>query len=93
MTRFISILSVALSAASGLTGVLAATKCSGDSTEIQQWLDEHNSLRAQHGAAPLTWNADLAALAKEASQTCTNSVVVDGYGGILNFIQFLHELY
>ena len=36
----------------------------------QQWLDLHNQARAQHGAAPLIWNNDLAAYAQNYGSKC-----------------------
>jgi uncharacterized protein YkwD len=39
-------------------------------TFAQQWLDEHNSAREKHGAAPLTWDNGLAAVAEEWALKC-----------------------
>ena len=39
-------------------------------TEAQQWLDLHNQARAQHGAAPLTWDNELATYAKNYANGC-----------------------
>jgi hypothetical protein len=39
-------------------------------TFAQQWLDEHNSAREKHGAAPLTWDHGLATVAGEWAHQC-----------------------
>lgn len=39
-------------------------------SDIQAFLDGHNTLRAQHGAAPLTWNTDLATKAQQWADNC-----------------------
>ncbi|KAI8995557.1 CAP domain-containing protein [Trametes punicea] len=39
-------------------------------SDIDQYLQAHNSVRAQHGAAPLTWSDDLAAKAQEWANNC-----------------------
>jgi len=36
----------------------------------QQWLDEHNAARAQHGAAPMTWSSELASAAQRWGSGC-----------------------
>jgi outer membrane biosynthesis protein TonB len=36
----------------------------------QQWLNEHNSARAQHGAAPLIWDNSLVAAAEQWGSRC-----------------------
>ncbi|EMD40490.1 hypothetical protein CERSUDRAFT_45120, partial [Gelatoporia subvermispora B] len=38
--------------------------------EIQAYLDGHNALRQQHGAAPLTWSTDLQATAQSYANGC-----------------------
>jgi len=42
----------------------------GLSTEAQQWLDEHNAARRQHGAADLVWDEQLAAAAQQWGSNC-----------------------
>ena len=37
----------------------------------QQWLDEHNKARADHGAAPLTWSSEAAAFAEKYAAGCS----------------------
>ncbi|CDO72316.1 hypothetical protein BN946_scf184977.g13 [Trametes cinnabarina] len=39
-------------------------------SDIDQYLQAHNSVRAQHGAAPLTWSDDLAAKAQQWADNC-----------------------
>ena len=36
----------------------------------QEWLDQHNKARAQHGADPLTWSSELAAYAETYASDC-----------------------
>ncbi|KAK7694568.1 hypothetical protein QCA50_001754 [Cerrena zonata] len=48
-------------------------------SDIQQYLAGHNSIRAQHGAAPLTWSDDAASKA----QTWANNCVFQHSGGTL----------
>ena len=36
----------------------------------QQWLDQHNQARAQHGAAPLTWSSELATFGENHANGC-----------------------
>lgn len=39
-------------------------------SESQSWLDEHNTARANHGAAALTWSTDLANVARDWASKC-----------------------
>ncbi|KAI0361709.1 PR-1-like protein [Trametes cingulata] len=39
-------------------------------SDIDQYLQAHNSVRAQHGAAPLSWSDDLAAKAQQWANNC-----------------------
>ncbi|KAI0639329.1 hypothetical protein C8Q77DRAFT_53695 [Trametes polyzona] len=39
-------------------------------SDIDQYLQAHNSVRAQHGASPLTWSDDLAAKAQQWANNC-----------------------
>jgi len=50
----------------------ASTSGSGDvsSTDINDYLSDHNTLRAAHGAAPLTWNNTLSAYAQNWANGC-----------------------
>jgi len=43
---------------------------STSSSDIQQYLSAHNSVRAQHGAAPLSWSNNLAAKAQQWANNC-----------------------
>ncbi|CAL1695992.1 unnamed protein product [Somion occarium] len=52
---------------------------SASDSDIQQYLSAHNSVRAQHGASPLTWSDDAAAKA----QTWANGCVFEHSGGSL----------
>ena len=36
----------------------------------QEWLDQHNQARAQHGANPLIWSSELAAYAEKYANAC-----------------------
>jgi hypothetical protein len=47
--------------------------------DISAFLDGHNTVRAQHGAAPLTWNTDLA----NAALKWANGCVFEHSGGSL----------
>ena len=38
--------------------------------DIQRYLNAHNSVRAQHGARPLTWNATSAGKAQQWANRC-----------------------
>ncbi|PCH33574.1 PR-1-like protein [Wolfiporia cocos MD-104 SS10] len=49
-------------AASGSTGT--------SQSDIDQYLNDQNSVRAQHGAVPLTWNNTLAAAAQDWANGC-----------------------
>ncbi|KAG5733257.1 Protein PRY1 [Termitomyces sp. T112] len=49
------------------------------SSDIATYLSSHNTVRAQHGAAPLTWNTTLASKA----QTWANKCVFKHSGGTL----------
>nr|QVT77470.1 pathogenesis-related protein 1 [Moniliophthora perniciosa] len=40
-------------------------------SDIDQWLDAHNEVRAQHNAEPLTWNNQVAATAQSWADQCT----------------------
>ncbi|KAK7022037.1 hypothetical protein VNI00_017072 [Paramarasmius palmivorus] len=40
-------------------------------SEADQWLEAHNSVRAQHNAQPLTWNNQVAAAAQNWANRCT----------------------
>ncbi|KAI0824238.1 CAP domain-containing protein [Trametes gibbosa] len=39
-------------------------------SDIDQYLQAHNSIRSQHGASPLTWSDDLAAKAQQWANNC-----------------------
>ncbi|KAI0073539.1 PR-1-like protein [Panus rudis PR-1116 ss-1] len=39
-------------------------------SDVQQYLSAHNTVRAQHGAAPLTWSNEAAAKAQEWANRC-----------------------
>ncbi|KAI0669976.1 CAP domain-containing protein, partial [Trametes maxima] len=39
-------------------------------SDIDQYLQAHNSIRSQHGASPLTWSDDLAAKAQQWANGC-----------------------
>jgi hypothetical protein len=43
---------------------------SATSSDIQAFLDGHNTFRAKHGAAPLTWNGLMASKAKQWASRC-----------------------
>ncbi|KAJ7669300.1 CAP domain-containing protein [Mycena polygramma] len=47
--------------------------------DVQAYLDSHNTIRAQHGAVPLTWNNTAAEKAQQWANNCTN----EHSGGIL----------
>jgi hypothetical protein len=50
----------------------------------QAYLDAHNSVRAQHGAVPLTWNDDAAAKAQQWANGCVfqhSGGTLGPYGG------------
>jgi uncharacterized protein YkwD len=58
----------------------ASSNGSGASDEdVQEYLDYHNTVRAQHGASALTWNNTLAA----AAQVWANKCVFEHSGGTL----------
>ncbi|POW06066.1 hypothetical protein PSTT_09305, partial [Puccinia striiformis] len=40
------------------------------SSDIKQWLDQHNKFRAQYKAAPLKWSETLVAASKRLTDTC-----------------------
>ncbi|OCH96482.1 PR-1-like protein [Obba rivulosa] len=48
-------------------------------SDINEYLSDHNTVRAQHGAAPLTWNNTLA----DAAQQWANNCVFQHSGGTL----------
>ncbi|KAI0322084.1 PR-1-like protein [Amylostereum chailletii] len=58
--------------AAACLGALATPLESRDASpaEQQQYLSAHNSFRAQHGAAPLTWNANLGSKAQQWANRC-----------------------
>ena len=43
---------------------------STSSSDIQTFLDTHNTFRAKHGASPLTWSDNLSSKAKEWAERC-----------------------
>ncbi|KAF9056351.1 CAP domain-containing protein [Panaeolus papilionaceus] len=51
---------------------VAASNAGGSTSDsdIQAYLSAHNTIRAQHGASPLTWNNDLAAKAQQWANGC-----------------------
>ncbi|KAL4440531.1 hypothetical protein ABPG75_003532 [Micractinium tetrahymenae] len=62
--------------ASAAGGALTGGSC----PDRQAILDAHNAERAQHGAAPLTWSADLADKAQAAAAKCQLQPSGSGYG-------------
>ncbi|KAI0374243.1 PR-1-like protein [Pilatotrama ljubarskyi] len=59
----------------GNSGSSGSTNNNGNSgvtsqSDIDQYLQAHNSVRAQHGAAPLSWSDDLAAKAQQWANNC-----------------------
>ena len=54
--------------------VTPSANVGGNNTSLdslsQQWLDLHNQARAQYGAAPMTWDSDLAAYAQNYGKNC-----------------------
>ena len=60
---------------------LAATATFGaTASEIQQWLDNHNSKRQLHQVGPVTWSATVAASAQNYANTCPDGHSGSGYG-------------
>lgn len=51
------------------------------STDIQTFLRAHNTVRSQHGAAPLVWSAPLARYAQQWASNCKTSHSGGPYGG------------
>jgi len=49
-------------------------------SEIQQWLDSHNSKRQLHQVGPVTWSATVAASAQNYANTCPDGHSSSGYG-------------
>ncbi|KAL4419454.1 hypothetical protein ABPG77_003567 [Micractinium sp. CCAP 211/92] len=62
--------------ASATGGALAGGSC----PDKQVILSAHNAERAQHGAAPLTWSADLADKAQAAADKCQLQPSGSGFG-------------
>jgi uncharacterized protein YkwD len=50
--------------------------------DIQVYLQAHNAVRAKHGAAPLTWSADVAAYAQKWANGCKWAHSDGPYGGM-----------
>ncbi|KAI0640079.1 CAP domain-containing protein [Trametes polyzona] len=48
----------------------AAAKGATSQSDINQYLQAHNSIRAKHGAAPLKWSDDLSAKAQSWADKC-----------------------
>lgn len=44
-----------------------------DNDDSQNWVDAHNTARAQYGAGKLTWSSSLASKAQANAQLCTHS--------------------
>ncbi|PPQ76412.1 hypothetical protein CVT24_012629 [Panaeolus cyanescens] len=62
--------SVANTANSNANNTPASSGGSTSSADIQAYLSAHNTIRAQHGAAPLTWSNDLADKAQQWANGC-----------------------
>ncbi|KAJ6463079.1 CAP domain-containing protein [Mycena vulgaris] len=68
-TLLLSSLPLALSMPAGnIHGSVRRTSAADE----QAYLDGHNSIRAQHGAAPLTWSDNAAAKAQQWANGCVN---------------------
>lgn len=55
------------------------------SSDIQAFLGEHNNFRAKHGAAPLTWNTEIAGKAEQWASRCQfehSNGQLGEYGGL-----------
>ncbi|KAI0032778.1 CAP domain-containing protein [Vararia minispora EC-137] len=68
MVSFVGALLSGLVALAVTEGALASAIAR--QTAQQQYLDDHNTVRAQHGAAPLTWSSDLATFAQNWANRC-----------------------
>jgi uncharacterized protein YkwD len=58
----------------------AAPAHGATASEIQQWLDDHNSKRQLHQVGPVTWSATVAASAQNYADTCPSGHSGSGYG-------------
>lgn len=59
-----------------------ASNSSVSSADIQSYLSAHNSVRAQHGAAPLTWSNSLSSVAQAWANGCVFQHSKGQYGGM-----------
>ena len=60
------------------------------SADIQAYLAGHNTIRAQHGASPLTWNDNLASKAQQWANNCKfqhSGGSLGPFGGLFAFYQ------
>ena len=52
------------------TSPSTSTSVGVSSADIKDYLDQHNNVRAKHGASPLTWNDTLSAAAQKWADGC-----------------------
>jgi len=77
ITSLLALLSASLSLAAPSTPAAALVARVPTPAEQAAYLDSHNANRAQHGAAPLAWDASLAS----AAQTWANGCIFAHSGG------------
>ncbi|KAI0932293.1 hypothetical protein AcV5_004441 [Taiwanofungus camphoratus] len=65
-----SIATPATSASPSPPATLGQTSTDTSSSDIAEYLSDHNTVRAQHGAAPLSWNGTLATAAQQWANNC-----------------------